>query len=64
MTRSRSNSRELAARGHRVLLLAPPLLLAALEIVHPQPDENAQALMDVATWFAGFHVIQDIADHP
>jgi hypothetical protein len=42
----------------RVLLLAPPLLLAALEIVHPQPDENAQALMDVATWFAGFHVIQ------
>ena len=42
----------------RVLLLAPPLALAALEIVHPQPDENAQALMDVATWFAGFHAIQ------
>lgn len=42
----------------RLLLLAPPLLLAALEIAHPQPDENAQALMDVATWFAGFHVIQ------
>jgi hypothetical protein len=42
----------------RVLLLAPPLLLAGLEIVHPQPDENAQALMDVSTWFAGFHVIQ------
>jgi hypothetical protein len=42
----------------RVLLLAPPLALGALEIFHPQPDENVQALMDVATWFAAFHVIQ------
>ena len=42
----------------RVLLLAPPLTLAALEILHPQPDETAQALMDASTWFAGFHVIQ------
>ena len=42
----------------RVLLLGPPLLLAGLEILHPQPDETAQALMDVSTWFAGFHVIQ------
>ena len=42
----------------RVLLLVPPLLLAGLEILHPQPDENAQALMDVSTWFAGFHAIQ------
>ena len=42
----------------RLLLLLPPLLLAGLEILHPQPDENAQALMDVSTWFAGFHVIQ------
>jgi hypothetical protein len=42
----------------RVLLLVPPLLLAGLEVLHPQPDETAQALMDVATWFAGFHVIQ------
>ena len=42
----------------RVLLLVPPLALAVLEIFHPQPDENAQALMDVATWFAAFHVIQ------
>jgi hypothetical protein len=24
----------------RVLLLAPPLLLAALEVIHPQPDEK------------------------
>jgi hypothetical protein len=43
---------------HRVLLLGPPLLLAGLEYIHPQPDENVQALMDAATWFAGFHVIQ------
>ena len=42
----------------RVLMLAPPLALAALEIVHPQPDETVQALMDASTWFAGFHVIQ------
>jgi hypothetical protein len=42
----------------RVLLLVPPLLLAGLEFFHPQPDETPQALMDVATWFAGFHVIQ------
>jgi hypothetical protein len=42
----------------RLLLLSPPLALAALEVVHPQPDENVQALMDASTWFAGFHVIQ------
>ena len=42
----------------RVLLLAPPLLLAALEIAHPHPELNARAVMDVATWFAVFHVIQ------
>src|SRR5918999_2102100 len=42
----------------RALLLGPPLLLAGLEYIHPQPDENVQALMDEATWFAGFHVIQ------
>jgi hypothetical protein len=43
---------------HRVLLLGPPLALAVLEIFHPQPDVNAQAVMDVATWFALFHAIQ------
>jgi hypothetical protein len=42
----------------RVLLLAPPLLLAGLEILHPQPDETVQAMLDASTWFAGFHVIQ------
>jgi hypothetical protein len=48
----------LPGTARRVLLLAPPLALAALEILHPQPDETAQALMDASTWFAGFHVIQ------
>jgi hypothetical protein len=42
----------------RTLLLGPPLALAVLEIFHPQPDETAKALLDVSTWFAGFHVIQ------
>jgi hypothetical protein len=42
----------------RVLLLVPPFLLAGLEVIHPQPDETVQALLDVSTWFAGFHVIQ------
>src|SRR5918996_1690650 len=46
------------AAPRRGLLLAPPLLLAALEIIHPQPDETVQALMDVSTWFAAFHAIQ------
>jgi hypothetical protein len=42
----------------RVLMLAPPLLLAGLEIIHPRPEENAAAVMEVATWFLVFHLIQ------
>jgi hypothetical protein len=42
----------------RVLLLVPPLLIAGLEVVHPQPQMNVQALMDASTWFAVFHAIQ------
>jgi hypothetical protein len=43
----------------RVLLLAPPLAFAALAVIHPRPDENdPQAVMDVATWFMTFHLIQ------
>lgn len=42
----------------RGLLLLPPLVLAGFEIFHPQPDETVEALMDVSTWFATFHVIQ------
>jgi hypothetical protein len=41
-----------------VLLLLPPLLLAVLEALHPQPEPSVQAMLDVATWFAIFHVIQ------
>jgi hypothetical protein len=48
----------LPGTARRVLLLAPPLALAVLEIFHPQPDQNKQAVMDVATWFATFHAIQ------
>jgi hypothetical protein len=42
----------------RALLLAPSLALAVLEVFHPQPDFNVQALLDASTWFAWFHVIQ------
>jgi hypothetical protein len=42
----------------RTLLIVPPFALAVLEVFHPQPDANARALMDVSTWFAGFHVLQ------
>jgi hypothetical protein len=42
----------------RLPLLVPQLLLAGLEVLHPQPDETVQALMDVSTSFASFHVIQ------
>ncbi len=48
----------LPATARRVLLLAPPLALAVLEVLHPAPDINAQAVMEVATWFAVFHAIQ------
>jgi hypothetical protein len=42
----------------RTLLLAPPLALAVLEVFHPAPDVNAEAVMEVATWFTVFHVLQ------
>jgi hypothetical protein len=43
---------------HRALLLTPPFALAVLEVFHPNPDFNVQALLDASTWFAWFHVIQ------
>jgi hypothetical protein len=49
---------QLPASLRRVLLLVPPLLLAGLEIAHPRPQMNVQAIMDASTWFATFHVIQ------
>jgi hypothetical protein len=42
----------------RALLLIPPLALAILEVFHPNPDFNVQALLDTSTWFAWFHIIQ------
>jgi hypothetical protein len=49
----------LSPTWRRVLLLGPPFALAAWTIVHPRPDENdPQAVMDVATWFAVFHFVQ------
>ena len=49
---------QLSTRTRRVLLLAPPLVLAGFTVLHPQPDHNVQALMDASTWFMGFHMIQ------
>ena len=46
------------SRLRLVLLLLPPLLLAILETLHPQPEPTVQAMLDVATWFAVFHAIQ------
>lgn len=49
---------QLSTRTRRILLLAPPLALAGLTVLHPQPDHNAQALVDASSWFMGFHMIQ------
>ena len=42
----------------RALLIGPAVALATLEVFHPQPDVTREAIMDVATWFAGFHLLQ------
>ncbi len=49
---------QLSTRTRRVLLLAPPLVLAGFTVLHPNPDHNVQALIDASTWFMGFHMIQ------
>jgi len=49
---------QLPLHVRRALLLAPPLALAVLEVFHPNPAHNVQALMDASTWFVFFHVIQ------
>jgi hypothetical protein len=49
---------QLSTRTRRVLLLAPPLALAGFTVLHPQPDDSVQALLDASTWFMGFHMIQ------
>jgi hypothetical protein len=56
---ARASAWQLPGAWRRVVLLGPPLVLAAWTILHPRPDENdMQAVMDVATWFMTFHVIQ------
>jgi hypothetical protein len=49
---------QLSTRTRRLVLLAPPLVLAGFTVLHPNPDHNVQALMDASTWFMGFHMIQ------
>ena len=49
---------QLPTRTRRLLLVAPPLVLAGFTILHPQPDHNVQALIDASTWFMVFHMIQ------
>jgi hypothetical protein len=44
--------------AHRLLLIAPPLAFAGLTLLHPQPDEDTQALVDASTWFMAYHMIQ------
>jgi hypothetical protein len=41
-----------------MLLLGPPFAFAGFTILHPQPDENTQALVDASTWFMAYHMIQ------
>jgi uncharacterized membrane protein len=43
--------------ARNVLLLVPPLAFAALAALHPR-EEEVQEVIDAATWFATFHVIQ------
>ena len=45
-------------RPYRTLLVAPPLVFAGFTLLHPQPDENTQALIDASTWFMAYHMIQ------
>ena len=50
--------RRLSPTLRRILILAPPLVVAVYEIFHPNPDVTAAAVMEVAGWFALFHAIQ------
>lgn len=44
--------------ARRLLLVGPPLAFAGFTVLHPQPDENRQALVDASTWFMAYHMIQ------
>ena len=59
---SKANGRDrlwhLPAPARRLLLIGSPLALAGLTTLHPNPDENTQALADASTWFMAYHMIQ------
>jgi hypothetical protein len=42
----------------RALILGPPLALAVWETIHPRPDVNLESVMEIATWFMVFHLVQ------
>jgi hypothetical protein len=44
--------------ARRVLILGPPLALAVWETIHPRPDVNVESVMEIATWFMVFHLVQ------
>jgi hypothetical protein len=48
----------LPTTARRTLLIAPPFALTVLTVLHPQPDDNTQALLDASTWFMAYHMIQ------
>jgi hypothetical protein len=55
---SSPDERVLSGTTRRALILGPPLVVAVYEIFHPNPDVSAEAVMEVAGWFALFHAIQ------
>jgi hypothetical protein len=57
-TPPRSTEWPMPATLRRVMMVVPPLAFAGFEVLHPQPEVNPQAVMEVATWFAAFHAIQ------
>jgi hypothetical protein len=57
-TTGRDRLWQLPTPARRLLLLGPPLALAGFTILHPQPDEHTQALMDASTWFMAYHMVQ------
>ena len=57
-TTGRDRLWHLPAPARRLLLLAPPLAFAGFTILHPQPDDDAQALVDASTWFMAYHMVQ------
>jgi hypothetical protein len=57
-TTGRDRLWQLPTPARRLLLLGPPLTLAGFTILHPQPDDHTQALMDASTWFMAYHMVQ------